>query len=110
MNIFQNYNELISSEGTMRGHVLDILEAGIRYVLPDIAMKDFFNSGEAEFPSRVFVCGWGKASVEMANSFGYLYQGEISGGHIIALPSTHRELKFSGYSCVSYFRRWFFYV
>jgi glycerate-2-kinase len=95
MSIFLNYEELISGEDKRRGHVLDILEAGIESVPPKKAMKDFFNSGEAAFPSKVFVCGWGKASVEMANSFGQLYskRGEILGGHIIALPSTNNTLE-----------------
>ena len=96
MSIFQNYDELISGEDTRRAHVLDLLEAGIKSVLPDIAMKDFLNSGKAAFPSRVVVCGWGKASVEMANTFGHLFhkRGEILGGHIIALPGTQRTLEF----------------
>ena len=96
MSIFLNYEELLSSGDKRRDHVLDILEAGIISVLPDIAMKDFFNSGEAAFPSRVVVCGWGKASVEMANTFGHLHsnRGEILGGHIIALPNASRALEF----------------
>ncbi len=96
MSIFLNYEELLSSDDKRRGHVLEILEAGIESVLPKKAMNDFFEDKGEVFPLTVTVLGWGKASLEMFDSYKRLYFGDISGGHIVTLPQqrkTTRESK-----------------
>lgn len=89
MSIFQNDNELldIGNDSKRRAHVLDILEAGIESVLPHKAVKDFFESeGSTILPSRVFVCGWGKASLQMFDAFYNNYKGDIVSAHVVTLP------------------------
>jgi glycerate 2-kinase len=88
MSIFQNLRELmdIDDESAERSHVLEILEAGVKSVLPENTIKDLFLKRANVFPPVVKVCGWGKASIEMFNAFKSNYHGDISCGHIITLP------------------------
>ena len=89
MSIFQNLKELLGKdgEGTKRSHVLDILEAGVLSVLPENVIRELFLKKASVFPSRIYICGWGKASMEMFNAFKNNYKGSISGGHLITLAN-----------------------
>ncbi|UCF08857.1 MAG: DUF4147 domain-containing protein [Thermoplasmata archaeon] len=86
MSIFLNYEELIKDENKRRAPVLEILEAGVKSVLPEKAMKDFFSGRPDIIPPKVTVFGWGKASLRMFSAFKNNYHGDISAGHIITLP------------------------
>ena len=92
MSIIKNRKELLEGADPRRGDVLDILEAGITSVLPGQAMKNILFKEPKLFPQKVTVCGWGKASIEMFNSFRDNYQGDFSKGHIIVLPNTEIAL------------------
>jgi hydroxypyruvate reductase len=85
MSIFLNYGELVRDEETnLRATVLEILEAGVNSVLPENAMREFFEKGGLDLPEKVTVFGWGKASVGMFKSFSENYDGEMLLGCIIA--------------------------
>jgi glycerate-2-kinase len=87
MSIFQNYKDLVEEEvvGTKRTHVLEILEAGIRSVLPEKAVPEFLEREASALPPKITLFGWGKASSAMYESFKDSYQGDISSGNIIIL-------------------------
>jgi glycerate-2-kinase len=85
MSIFRNYDELVENDGTNSlVNVLEILEVGVRSVLPDNSMKEFIEKGILDLPEKVTVLGWGKASAGMFNSFNEHFNGEILQGCVIA--------------------------
>jgi len=97
MSIFQNQNELLDKdkESGKRSHVLGILEAGIKFVLPEKVTRDFFLKKASMFPPQVCVFGWGKASIGMFEAFKNNYHGDISCGHIITMQKDDRTLSTS---------------
>lgn len=85
MSIFQNYNELVGNyDSDTRASVLTILESGVKAVLPENSMKEFFEKVGEKISKRITIIGWGKASVGMYNTFLEHYHGEIQNGCIIA--------------------------
>lgn len=94
MSIFKNCDDLVNMNGESSGrlHILEILEAGIRSVLPEKPMKEFLSIKSSFIPQEVIICGWGKASLEMFLAFKRSYEGEISQGLIISPSNAERRL------------------